>query len=167
MLVWAWVYVDGTPAGGETVASKWDVFGANDRSWRIYISAAPAPFNFVFQTSLTGIVAAAAVTSTVAIVDDTWYFVAAYFEASTTQNIYVGAQGDIALTETVNGAGIPASLHNGAADLVLGALNIAGGRSNFWDGYIGRAMGRGAVPSADIADHANMLFQSTRDFYEE
>lgn len=165
---WVWAYVDGTPAGGETILSKWDAQGGNLRSWRLYITAAPAPFYFNWTCNNTGAAAGSVtVTSTVPIVDDTWYFVGAYLEPNITQNIYVGAQDDPYLTETVLAVGVPAGLFDGAASFKIGAITGGGGVSDYWDGKIGVCAGWTSIAAANIDDFANMLFQNTLQFYED
>ncbi|HUW08538.1 MAG TPA: hypothetical protein VM537_02370, partial [Anaerolineae bacterium] len=106
-LVYGWVYASAWDAEN-TVASKFNTNGVDERSWRLFYSAGPADFVFgVSATGLGGSVVEATSTYGGPPVD-TWHFVAGYFEPSTTLNIYVGANTDASLVVDKVVAAVPA-----------------------------------------------------------
>jgi len=162
LLVWGWCYAT-TYAGTATIAAKFDTT-ADWRSWRLWYQLGIA--DFTFSVSATGLAGSAVDADSTygGPVIDTWYFVAGYFEPSTTLNVYVGANTDASLVVDKVVAAVPAGAYNGGAALTIGAQ---GNPSIYWPGRIGIVGARVNVPSVAIDDHVNMLFQMTKERYEE
>ena len=162
LLVWGWCYAT-TYAGTATIAAKFDTT-ADWRSWRLWYQLGIA--DFTFSVSATGLAGSAVDADSTygGPVIDTWYFVAGYFEPSTTLNIYVGASTDASLAVDKVVAAVPALAHDNDSDLTIGAQ---GNPSIYWPGRIGIVGARVNVPSVAIDDHVNMLFQMTKERYEE
>jgi hypothetical protein len=163
-LVWFWTYSTDLTSGG-MIAAKWDVFGgANDRSWRIYLTTNDV---FGFDCNPTGLAAAElTVESTLALSANTWYFVAGFLQPSTLQSLGVAAADDTVLTYTAATTGVPNGVHDGASALYIGAMRDAGAVSNFWAGRMGVGLARANVPATNIRSHAARIFSATRWFYQ-
>jgi len=161
-LVWSWCYPTDISAN-RMIAAKY-LWSTNNRSW--YLRYDLALTDFTFLCNATGLAGGNVVVPSTygAVVADEWYFVAGYFEPSTLMRIYVGMNTDAGLTIDSLGVAVPASLYNGAADLTIGA---DGNPATYFLGNIGIVGARVNVPSAAIDDHVGMLFEMTKDIYEE
>jgi len=163
LLVWHWTYLN-TLAATSTISSKYD-FGINARSWVLFYQAATA---FRWFTNATGLGAGdVTLNSSYTVAANTWYFTAGFYQPSTLMRIYVGAATDPALTIDSLVAGVPASLHNGAAPLGIGTIfNTAPTLVNSMDGRIGRGGARIATPVTNIDAFVNQLFAETQSKYQ-
>ena len=162
-LVWGWAYSTDI-ASGRTFLSKWDAQGVDERSWRLYLTGASV---FGFQCNPNGAGGfGLALSSTLALSNDTWYFVAGYLQPSTLQAIGVGAATDTSLTYTSTTTDVPASVVDLNSALYVGALLTAAGLA-YWPGRAGVALARANVPAANIQSHLTRIFASTRWFYQE
>lgn len=159
-LVWSWCYPTDI-TNSRTIAAKY-VWATNNRSWVLRYDLTSTSFQWLCNATgaAGGNVTVASGHS--AIITDTWYFVAGYFEPSTQMKIYVGANTDPSLTVTTLTAAVPASLFNGIAALTLGA---DGNPSTYFIGRNGIGLARANVPAANINSHVTRLFQATRWFY--
>ena len=162
-LVYGWCYPTSV-AAVSTIASKWNTNGVDHRSWRLWYQQGVTEFTFsVSATGLAGSALDAASTYGAPVIH-TWYFLAGYFEPSTTLNIYVGANTDAELVSDEVVVAVPASVHGNAANLCIGAQ---ANPSVFWPGNMGIVGARLNVPSTYIEEYVNMLFQMSKDRYEE
>jgi hypothetical protein len=160
IFTWRWVWLNSL-ASSQCIVAKWLTSTAN-RSWKLWYNSAAGAFEFV--TNTTGAAAQdVPVTSTYAEAIDTWYFVGAYWLASTIQSIYVGAADDAVLTPTDLVAGVSASVFNGTAPLTQGAN---GNPANYLNGKLGVGHTRFNVPQANVDGYAARLFQLTNIFYQ-
>lgn len=169
LFVWCWAKMSSSVGviGTEVVISKYDT-NANNRSWILYLTKGVAP-SLNFQTDQTGAaVVVSTVASSISISADTWYFIAAYFEASTQLRIYTGLATDAVLTTDTRLVGVTASVFNGTAPLALGtAYNGAPGTTLYpWQGAIGISGSRFNTPTTSIDGYASRLFQMSKWFYQ-
>lgn len=160
--VWGWFRFDAF-AGAMGLISKVDT-GSDLRSWMLYYTGAAGSFSWLVNS--TGLAAAnVIVSSSVAEVVDTWYFIAGFYQPSTLIRIFVGAASDMSLTVDSNAVGIPASLFNGAAPFGIGCYHNVGAATALLDGYVSQNAGWGNTPAADINSVATYIWARTKSKY--
>lgn len=146
---------DWTAAANQTLAGKY-VTTSNQRSWRFYVSTTG---NIVLTASSDGIaVTNASITPTVALVDNTWYWLRMRLQLTNGANS-VGTL-DIAADQaeeptvwTANGsqtAAIIASVFNSTAPLEIGTFGF--GTLERMTGQVGRCIVRSGFGGTTVAD---------------
>ena len=139
-------------ATAQSIFGKWNTVGDN-RSYELVTTAAD---RFQFQITNLGTLADVdAITDSVDYDVDEWYFIVGRFEPNAAGGaaIYIDVNG----RTTTLAAGIPASLFNSNADLVIGASD--NGAADLYTGYVSLAFLCASCLSIDIS---NSLFQQTR-----
>jgi len=130
LTVWCWArFDDSAPANAEVVMAKWDETSGNQREWRLLRRSNANGRNARFQISTDG-TAIVTVTSAGALVEDTWYFLAARFYPTTEINVWVY---DV---EARNVALIPGSIFDGTARFTIGAEDTTIGATLYMDGKV-------------------------------
>lgn len=151
-------------AGAMGIVSKVDT-GSDLRSWMLYYTGAAGSFSWLVNS--TGLAAAnITVSSSVAEVVDTWYYIAGFYQPSTLIRIFVGAASDTSLTIDSNAVSVPASLFDGAAAFGIGCYHNTGTATAFLDGYVSQASAWGNVAAANVNNFADRQFQLSRRFFQ-
>lgn len=108
--------------------SKWNT-GTNNESYALWyrIAGGPPGNNFVFSITTDGITDFYIDSSDYTIAMNNWYFIVGSFDPSTSLNIYVNKTKSSVLV------GVPASIHSGAADFLIGDSDDLG--VEFWGDF--------------------------------
>ena len=123
----------------------------NQQAYLIRLSAAGVPGLLISNTGAASV----AVNSSVTLVNGRWSFIVGRYTPSTEEAIWVNS------TKDTNVVGIPASIFNSTASLLLGAYN-AGLVSSRYQGYMSMLfLCASALSDAQITN----LFQQTRALY--
>ena len=129
LVAWWWVNTDNA-AADQAIIGK--TLGTADQSWLMYVDNA---LGWSFYVNGTGADAdKKVVSSSYTISASQWMFVGVMFKPSSSIRIYVAEASEWALTMDENTTSIPASLHNSAADLRLGATSTP---AQYFDGMAG------------------------------
>ncbi|MDE8535444.1 hypothetical protein PZC41_14135, partial [Staphylococcus aureus] len=134
----AWVRFDNTASATENVGSKWNTTG-NQRSWQLLRTSGG---NLQANISNLGTGTNAAATSTATIAANTWTHTVFTFQPSAAVRNYINGLQDGADT-----SGVPASLFNSSAALVLGGDGAA---ANLMTGDIALPWLTASLTSADL-----------------
>jgi hypothetical protein len=121
LTVGGWFWLD-TLAPGNNMGLIGKYTGGGNQSYILYFHDASNTFRFTI--SANGLVDVT-VASTASLAISTWYHIVGRFVPNTELSIFVDG------IETLNAAGIPAGIFNGAADLQIGAYNAG---TNLLDG---------------------------------
>lgn len=162
LFTWHWCNTNDNSTT-QDICGKWDV--NSNRSWILELLGGGS---FRLITNATGLApVSVTISSTISVNNDTWYFVAGFWQASTLQRIFAGSASDQSLTVDSLAAGVSVSLYNGTAPLAIGSgFNNAPTLVNPWSGYIGIGALRFATPATNINGYASRIFHETKYYYQ-
>ncbi len=142
----AWVYTEELDASDNRLVIGKYLGSGNQRSFMLAITNAGEP-KFV-TSSNGGTSGIAKITSSTAVSMNTWVHLAAVYTPGTSLKIYHNGVLDAELT-----TGVPASLYNSSADLLIGTFGSLTGRSTFHGRIDEAAVYDTALSGTQIAAH--------------
>lgn len=160
----AWINLDTLPAEFAPIVSKWNDIGVNQRSYFLAVQNINGQAFLRFDVSRNGLFGgtnSASAVSATPIALDTWYHVAAVYDAATrTLRLYINGQ--LVATDVLEGT-LGQDAFENDEPLLIGAGDLGGNIRDFFDGLIDevelfdRALTQAEIQSIYNADDGKTL----------